>query len=85
MNLPRFDSARVLTIGDAMLDRYWHGATSRISAEAPVPVVDVDVGVVGCAVGGVTVSVVVVSTGTVSCVICSLDIFIFLYPFVALI
>ena len=43
MNLPRFDSARVLTIGDAMLDRYWHGATSRISAEAPIPVVDVDV------------------------------------------
>ena len=43
MNLPRFDSARVLTIGDAMLDRYWHGATSRVSAEAPIPVVDVDV------------------------------------------
>ncbi len=43
MNIPRFDNARVLTIGDAMLDRYWHGATSRISAEAPIPVVDVDV------------------------------------------
>jgi len=25
-----------------MLDRYWHGATSRISPEAPVPVVKVD-------------------------------------------
>ncbi len=43
MNLPRFDNARVLTIGDAMLDRYWHGATSRVSAEAPIPVVDVDI------------------------------------------
>ncbi|MFT4713077.1 MAG: D-beta-D-heptose 7-phosphate kinase/D-beta-D-heptose 1-phosphate adenosyltransferase, partial [Candidatus Azotimanducaceae bacterium] len=31
MNLPRFDNARVLTLGDAMLDRYWHGTTSRIS------------------------------------------------------
>ena len=30
---------RVLVIGDLMLDRYWHGGTSRISPEAPVPVV----------------------------------------------
>ncbi len=42
MNLPRFDSSSILTIGDAMLDRYWHGATERISAEAPIPVVDVN-------------------------------------------
>lgn len=41
MNLPRFDQAKVLVFGDAMLDRYWHGATSRISPEAPIPVVDV--------------------------------------------
>lgn len=39
VTLPRFDKARVLVIGDVMLDRYWHGATSRISPEAPVPVV----------------------------------------------
>lgn len=38
---PRFDQAKVLVIGDIMLDRYWHGATSRISPEAPVPVVKV--------------------------------------------
>jgi len=31
----------VLVAGDIMLDRYWHGATSRISPEAPVPVVHV--------------------------------------------
>lgn len=36
-----FSSARVLVVGDVMLDRYWHGATSRISPEAPVPVVHV--------------------------------------------
>ena len=41
MKLPRFDSASILTIGDAMVDRYWHGDTGRVSAEAPIPVVDV--------------------------------------------
>src|SRR5690606_19088975 len=43
MNLefPRFDSAQVLVVGDVMLDRYWYGNTSRISPEAPVPVVKV--------------------------------------------
>ncbi|MBX3655839.1 MAG: D-glycero-beta-D-manno-heptose-7-phosphate kinase [Ramlibacter sp.] len=34
-------AARVLVVGDAMLDRYWHGAVDRISPEAPVPVVRV--------------------------------------------
>lgn len=33
--------SRVLVVGDAMLDRYWHGAVDRISPEAPVPVVRV--------------------------------------------
>lgn len=37
--LPDFDTARILVLGDLMLDRYWHGDTSRISPEAPVPVV----------------------------------------------
>ena len=40
--LPDFSQARVLVVGDVMLDRYWHGATSRISPEAPVPVVRVE-------------------------------------------
>ena len=35
-------SARVLVVGDAMLDRYWFGAVDRISPEAPVPVVRVN-------------------------------------------
>ena len=30
---------RVLVVGDVMLDRYWFGEVSRISPEAPVPVV----------------------------------------------
>ncbi len=34
-------AARVLVVGDAMLDRYWYGAVERISPEAPVPVVRV--------------------------------------------
>jgi D-beta-D-heptose 7-phosphate kinase/D-beta-D-heptose 1-phosphate adenosyltransferase len=42
MQLPDFSEARVLVAGDLMLDRYWHGGTSRISPEAPVPVVKVE-------------------------------------------
>ncbi|MGH8549024.1 MAG: bifunctional D-glycero-beta-D-manno-heptose-7-phosphate kinase/D-glycero-beta-D-manno-heptose 1-phosphate adenylyltransferase HldE [Methylococcales bacterium] len=41
MNLPDFSLANVLVVGDLMLDRYWYGSTSRISPEAPVPVVHV--------------------------------------------
>ena len=39
MLLPDFNSAHVLVAGDLMLDRYWHGGATRISPEAPVPVV----------------------------------------------
>ena len=38
----RVGAARVLVVGDAMLDRYWFGAVERISPEAPVPVVRVN-------------------------------------------
>jgi len=34
-------AARVLVVGDVMLDRYWFGDVHRISPEAPVPVVHV--------------------------------------------
>jgi rfaE bifunctional protein kinase chain/domain len=37
----RLAQARVLVVGDAMLDRYWFGSVDRISPEAPVPVVRV--------------------------------------------
>lgn len=40
--LPDLSSARVLVVGDVMLDRYWFGDVSRISPEAPVPVVRVE-------------------------------------------
>jgi rfaE bifunctional protein kinase chain/domain len=39
--LPDFAKARVLIVGDVMLDRYWFGEVSRISPEAPVPVVQI--------------------------------------------
>ena len=42
MAIPDTASARVLTVGDVMLDRYWFGEVSRISPEAPVPVVKVE-------------------------------------------
>jgi rfaE bifunctional protein kinase chain/domain len=41
MNLPDFSRARVLVVGDVMLDRYWFGDVQRISPEAPVPIVHV--------------------------------------------
>ena len=39
--LPPTVSARILVVGDFMVDRYWFGDTVRVSQEAPVPVVDV--------------------------------------------
>lgn len=41
LDLPHFNLAQVLVAGDVMLDRYWHGSTSRISPEAPVPIVNI--------------------------------------------
>lgn len=41
MDLPSFEKARVLVVGDVMLDRYWFGDVERISPEAPVPVLKV--------------------------------------------
>ncbi|SEL24192.1 bifunctional D-glycero-beta-D-manno-heptose-7-phosphate kinase/D-glycero-beta-D-manno-heptose 1-phosphate adenylyltransferase HldE [Halomonas daqiaonensis] len=42
LDLTALERSRLLVVGDVMLDRYWHGGTSRISPEAPVPVVRVD-------------------------------------------
>ncbi len=41
INLDAIKNSSVLVVGDAMLDRYWFGDASRISPEAPVPVVKV--------------------------------------------
>lgn len=40
--LKNLSQAKVLVVGDVMVDRYWHGDTGRISPEAPVPVVKVN-------------------------------------------
>src|ERR1051326_65159 len=37
-----FRSKRILVLGDAILDQYLWGSVSRISPEAPVPVVEVN-------------------------------------------
>jgi rfaE bifunctional protein kinase chain/domain len=39
---PALDKVRILVAGDVMLDRYWFGDVSRISPEAPVPVVRIE-------------------------------------------
>lgn len=39
--IPNVSAARVVVVGDVMLDRYWSGDSRRISPEAPVPVVHV--------------------------------------------
>lgn len=40
--IARFSKVKILIIGDVMLDRYWWGSVSRISPEAPVPVVQLE-------------------------------------------
>lgn len=42
LKIPPFDRINALVVGDVILDRYWHGNTSRISPEAPVPVVHIN-------------------------------------------
>lgn len=42
MNQPDLSAARLLVVGDVMLDCYWQGPVLRISPEAPVPVVRVE-------------------------------------------
>ena len=37
-----FTNAKILVVGDVMLDQYWSGTAQRISPEAPVPVVKVN-------------------------------------------
>ncbi len=41
LHIPDFNQAQVLVLGDVMLDHYCYGDTSRISPEAPVPVVHI--------------------------------------------
>lgn len=41
-SLAALKNAKILIIGDVMMDRYWVGDTNRISPEAPVPVVKIN-------------------------------------------
>jgi rfaE bifunctional protein kinase chain/domain len=40
--VPNLSTVRMMVVGDVMLDRYWFGDVSRISPEAPVPVVRIE-------------------------------------------
>jgi rfaE bifunctional protein kinase chain/domain len=40
--LSELHKAKILVVGDVMLDRYWFGEVSRISPEAPVPIVKIE-------------------------------------------
>ncbi len=42
VSAPDMASVRILVVGDVMLDRYWFGDVSRISPEAPVPIVRIE-------------------------------------------
>lgn len=41
-NLENFSNVKVLIVGDVMIDRFWWGNVTRISPEAPVPVVKLE-------------------------------------------
>ena len=54
--LPRLAGVRVLVVGDLMLDAWVEGQATRLSPEAPVPVIDA----AGCAVGRIVSLIVTV-------------------------
>ncbi len=48
--IKKFNGTRILAIGDLMLDQYLYGTVTRISPEAPVPIVNIETDV--CELGG---------------------------------
>ncbi|MFY7781422.1 MAG: bifunctional heptose 7-phosphate kinase/heptose 1-phosphate adenyltransferase, partial [Tagaea sp.] len=40
--VPKLKAARVVCVGDVMLDRFVYGAAERISPEAPIPVLRIE-------------------------------------------
>lgn len=60
--LDRFERVKILVVGDVMLDRYWFGTVSRISPEAPVPIVRLE-RVANAAGGAANVAANVLSLG----------------------
>jgi rfaE bifunctional protein kinase chain/domain len=66
--IARFSKVKILIIGDVMLDRYWWGSVSRISPEAPVPVVQLEK--TSLAPGGAAnVAVNVAALGAIPCLV----------------
>ena len=63
-----FSNAKVLVIGDMMLDQYWDGETRRISPEAPIPVVNVNA-TRNCLGGAANVAVNLAHLGAKVCLI----------------
>ena len=61
-------SQRILVVGDIMLDRYWSGSVTRISPEAPVPVVSID-SVTDCIGGAGNVAANIRSIGAQCCLL----------------
>lgn len=43
MNISNFNKTKILIVGDLMLDSYWKGNVSRVSAEAPIPIVHIGI------------------------------------------
>lgn len=43
MNVSNFNKTKILIVGDLMLDSYWKGNVSRVSAEAPIPIVHIGI------------------------------------------
>lgn len=66
--LNNFSKVKVLIIGDLMLDRYWWGNVSRISPEAPVPVVRLEKNTFAAG-GAANVAVNVAGLGANACLI----------------
>lgn len=74
LRLPNFNKARILVVGDVMLDRYWSGTTSRISPEAPVPVVHVqDVKECPGGAGNVALNIAALGSNTQLLSVCGAD------------
>ena len=66
--IEKFNRTNVLVVGDLMIDQYVYGTVTRISPEAPVPVVDVEKEL--CVLGGAanTVNTIISLGGNVDAV-----------------
>lgn len=66
--LYKFNQAKILVIGDIMLDRYWNGLKKRVSSEAPVSIVKIN-NIKEKLGGAANVAMNIKSLGATSCLI----------------